>query len=78
MVIEDPVVKMERSGETYGKVDLSTFYQQGLQFQGPKPKNQSVKFNTNKGKVKVNMNLKKSIIYFEKGVVRVAIDLSYR
>tara|TARA_Y100001970_G_scaffold292240_1_gene432657 strand:+ start:1847 stop:2389 length:543 start_codon:yes stop_codon:yes gene_type:complete len=78
MVIEDPIVKMERSDETYGKVDLSTFYQQGLQFQGPKPKNQSVKFNTNKGKVKVNMNLKKSIIYFEKGVVRVAIDLKYR
>ena len=68
---------MERSGKVYGKIDLSTFYQQGLQFQGPKPKNQSIKFNTATGKIKLNMNLKKSIIYFEKRVVRVAIDLTY-
>lgn len=77
LVIEDPIVKMERSGKVYGKIDLSTFYQQGLQFQGPKPKNQSIKFNTATGKIKLNMNLKKSIIYFEKRVVRVAIDLTY-
>ena len=25
MMIEDPVVKMERSGETYEKIDLSIF-----------------------------------------------------
>ncbi len=42
---------MERGGKVYGKIDLSTFYQNGLQFQGPKPKNQSIKFNTATGKV---------------------------
>ena len=77
MAIENPIVKMERSGIVYGKIDLSTFYEQGLQFQGPRPKNQTMRIKTSKGKIKVNMNLKKSIIYFEKGVVRVAIDLNY-
>ena len=77
MAIENPIVKMERSGIMYGKIDLSTFYEQGLQFQGPRPKNQTMRIKTSKGKIKVNMNLKKSIIYFEKGVVRVAIDLNY-
>ncbi len=78
LVIQEPIVKMERKGKIYGKMDLSMFYQQGLQFQGPKPKNDSIKFNTAKGKIKVDMNLKKSIIYFEDGVVRVAIDLNYK
>ena len=78
MAIENPIVKMERSGIVYGKIDLSTFYEKGLQFQGPRPKNQTMRIKTSKGKIKVNMNLKKSIIYFEKGVVRVAIDLNYR
>ena len=78
LVIENPIVKMERGGKVYGKIDLSTFYQNGLQFQGPKPKNQSIKFNTATGKIKLNMNIKKSIIYFEKKVVRVAIDLNYK
>ena len=30
-----------------------------------------------KRKIKVDMNIKKSIIYFEKNVVRVALDLEY-
>ena len=33
---------------------------------------------TSKGKIKVDMNIKNSIIYFEKNVVRVAIDLEYK
>ena len=31
-----------------------------------------------KGKIKVDMDIKNSIIYFEKGVVRVALDLEYK
>jgi len=77
LVIQDPIVKMERKNKIYGKIDLSTFYQDGLKFQGPKPKNQSIRINTSKGKIKVDMNINKSIIYFERGVVRVAIDLDY-
>ena len=30
--IEAPVVKMERKGTVYGKIDLSKFYQSGLKF----------------------------------------------
>ncbi len=78
LVIEDPVVKMERKGQIYGKLDLSTFYQSGLKFHGPKPKEKSIKLKTSKGKVRVSMNIKKSIIYFEKNVVRVALDLEYK
>tara|TARA_S200000501_G_C20336598_1_gene531327 strand:+ start:21 stop:563 length:543 start_codon:yes stop_codon:yes gene_type:complete len=78
LVIDDPIVKMERKGETLGKLDLSTFYQSGLKFHGPKPKERSIKLKTSKGKVRVDMNIKKSIIYFEKNVVRVALDLEYK
>jgi hypothetical protein len=78
LLIEDPIVKMERKGTVYGKIDLSTFYQSGLKFHGPKPKNKTLKLKTSKGKIKVDMNIKNSIIYFEKNVVRVAIDLEYK
>jgi len=76
--IEDPIVKMERKGKVYGKIDLSTFYQSGLKFHGPKPKEKILKLKTSKGRIKVNMNIKNSIIYFEKNVVRVALDLEYK
>jgi len=76
--IEDPIVKMERKGKIYGKIDLSTFYQSGLKFHGPKPKEKTLKLKTSKGRIKVNMNIKNSIIYFEKNVVRVALDLEYK
>ena len=75
--IEDPLVKMERKGTFYGKIDLSTFYQSGLKFHGPKPKEKTLKLKTSKGKIKVDMNIKNSIIYFEEDVVRVALDLEY-
>ena len=78
LLIENPIVKMERKGTVYGKIDLSTFYQSGLKFHGPKPKEKSLKLKTSKGKIKVDMNIKNSIIYFEKNVVRVAIDLEYK
>ncbi len=78
LLIEDPIVKMERKGNVYGKIDLSTFYQSGLKFHGPKPKEKSLKLKTSKGKIKVDMNIKNSIIYFEKNVVRVALDLEYK
>ena len=78
LLIENPIVKMERKGTVYGKIDLSTFYQSGLKFHGPKPKERSLKLKTSKGKIKVDMNIKNSIIYFEKNVVRVAIDLEYK
>ena len=78
LLIEEPIVKMERKGKVYGKIDLSTFYQSGLKFHGPKPKEKSLKLKTSKGKIKVDMNIKNSIIYFEKNVVRVALDLDYK
>jgi len=78
LVIDDPIVKMERKGKIYGKLDLSTFYQSGLKFHGPKPKEKFIKLKTSKGKVRVAMNIKNSIIYFEKNVVRVALDLEYK
>ena len=78
LLIENPIVKMERKGTVFGKIDLSTFYQSGLKFHGPKPKEKSLKLKTSKGKIKVDMNIKNSIIYFEKNVVRVAIDLEYK
>ena len=77
LLIEDPLVKMERKGSVYGKIDLSAFYQSGLKFHGPKPKEKTLKLKTSKGKIKVDMNMKKSIIYFEENVVRVALDLEY-
>tara|TARA_B100000674_G_C37350748_1_gene693983 strand:+ start:50 stop:589 length:540 start_codon:yes stop_codon:yes gene_type:complete len=77
LLIEAPVVKMERKGTVYGKIDLSKFYQSGLKFHGPKPKEKFLKLKTSKGKIKVNMNIKNSIIYFEENVVRVALDLEY-
>ena len=78
LLIENPIVKMERKGTVFGKIDLSTFYQSGLKFHGPKPKEKSLKLKTSKGKIKVDMNIKNSIIYFEKNVVLVAIDLEYK
>ena len=69
---------MERKDTFYGKIDLSAFYQSGLKFNGPRPKEKSIKLKTSKGKIKVDMNIKNSIIYFEKNVVRVAIDLEYK
>ena len=69
---------MERKQGALGKFDLSSLYQEGLRFQGPRPKTKSIKLKTNKGRVKINMNIKKSIIYFEQGVVRVAIDMNYQ
>ena len=38
LMIEEPVIKMERKNETYGKLDLGDLYQKGLKFQGPRPK----------------------------------------
>ena len=78
LMIENPIVKMERKQGALGKFDLSSLYQDGLRFQGPRPKTKSIKLKTNKGRVKINMNIKKSIIYFEPGVVRVAIDMNYQ
>ena len=69
---------MERKDETYGKLDLSDLYQSGLKFQGPRPKIQTMKLKTLKGKIRIDLNIKKSLIYFEPGVVRVALDLDYK
>tara|TARA_B100000214_G_scaffold142694_1_gene102113 strand:+ start:249 stop:800 length:552 start_codon:yes stop_codon:yes gene_type:complete len=79
LMIEDPVIKMERKNEFLGKFDLSTLYQEeGLKFQGPRPKAETIKLKTVKGRIEIDMNIKKSVIYFEPGIVRVAIDLDYR
>ena len=79
LMIEDPIVKMERKEGIVGKFDLNTIYQkEGLKFQGPKPKVKTIKLKTIKGRIKIDMNIKRSLIYFEPGVVRVAIDLDYK
>ena len=77
LMIEEPVIKMERKNETYGKLDLGDLYQKGLKFQGPRPKIQTMKLKTLKGRIRIDLNIKKSLIYFEPGVVRVALDLDY-
>ena len=77
--IEDPTIKMERKNKSLGMFDLSSIYQkEGLRFQGPRPKAETIKLKTIKGRIKIDMNIKKSLIYFEPGVVRVAIDLEYK
>ena len=78
LMIDNPIVKMERKEGALGKIDISSLYQQGLKFQGPRPKAESFKLKTRKGRIKIDMNIKKSIIYFEPGVVRVAIELDYK
>ena len=79
LTIENPIIKMERKDEFLGKFDLSTLYQEeGLKFQGPRPKAETIKLKTAKGRIEINMNIKKSLIYFEPGIVRVAIDLDYK
>ena len=78
LMIEEPVIKMERKDETYGKLDLGELYQKGLKFQGPRPKVQTMKLKTLKGRIRIDLNIKKSLIYFEPGVVRVALDLDYK
>ena len=78
LMIEEPVIKMERKSETYGKLDLGDLYQKGLKFQGPRPKVQTMKLKTLKGRIRIDLNIKKSLIYFEPGVVRVALDLDYK
>ncbi len=77
--IENPTIKMERKSKSLGMFDLSSIYQkEGLRFQGPRPKSETIKLKTIKGRIKIDMNIKKSLIYFEPGVVRVAIDLEYK
>ena len=78
LMIEDPFIKMERKNETLGRLDISSLYQKGLKFQGPRPKMETIKLKTIKGRIRIEMNIKKSLIYFEPGVVRVAIDLDYK
>ncbi len=79
LMIEDPIIKMERKNRSLGVFDLSTIYQKaGLRFQGPRPKSEIIKLKTIQGRIKISLNIKKSLIYFEPGVVRVAIDLDYR
>ena len=78
LMIEDPFITMERKNEDFGKIDLSVLYQKGLKFQGPRPKVETIKLKTIKGRIRIDMNIKKSMIYFEPGIVRVAIDLDYK
>ena len=77
LIILDPIVKMERKGTVLGKIDLSTIYQTGLIFPGPKPNFNSFKLKTNDGKVKINIKTHETYVYFEKDVIRLALDLSY-
>ena len=78
LMIENPIITMERKNQRLGKLDISSLYQKGLKFQGPRPKTETIKLKTIKGRIKIDMNIKKSLIYFEPGIVRVAIDLDYK
>ena len=78
LMIENPIIKMERKNELFGKLNLGSLYQDGLKFQGPRPKTDSIKLKTIKGRIRIDLDINKSLIYFEPGVVRVALDLNYK
>ena len=78
LIIIDPIVKMERKGELLGKIDLSTIYQTGLIFPGPRPNFNSFKLKTKNGKIKVNINTSETYVYFEKDIIRLALELNYK
>ena len=77
LVITDSLIKMERRGNVLGKIDLGSIYQSGLIFPGPKPSIDSFKLKTKKGRVKIRISTRKSYVYFEKDVIRFALDLEY-
>tara|TARA_Y100001001_G_scaffold25653_1_gene21547 strand:- start:153 stop:362 length:210 start_codon:yes stop_codon:yes gene_type:complete len=68
---------MERRGNVLGKIDLGSIYQSGLKFPGPKPSINSFKLKTKRGKVKIRISTRGSYVYFEKDVIRLALDLQY-
>ena len=78
LVITDSLIKMERRGNVLGKIDLGSIYQSGLIFPGPKPSIDSFKLKTKKGRVKIRISSRKSYVYFEKDVIRFALDLEYK
>ena len=57
---------MERKGDVYGKIDLSIFYQSGLKFHGPKPKEKTLKLENIKGQNKSGHEHKKFNHLFRK------------
>ena len=77
LVITDSLIKMERRGNVLGKIDLGSIYQSGLIFPGPKPSIDSFKLKTKEGRVKIHISTRNSHIYFEKDVIRLALDLEY-
>ena len=78
LVIMDSLIKMERRGNVLGKIDLGSIYQSGLIFPGPKPSIDSFKLKTKEGRVKIHISTRNSYIYFEKDVIRLALDLEYK
>ena len=78
LVIMDSLIKMERRGNVLGKIDLGSIYQSGLMFPGPKPSIDSFKLKTKKGRVKIHISARDSYIYFEKDVIRLALELEYK
>ena len=78
LVIMDSLIKMERRGNVLGKIDLGSIYQSGLIFPGPKPSIDSFKLKTKEGRVKIHISTRDSYIYFEKHVIRLALDLEYK
>lgn len=77
LVITDSLIKMERRGNVLGKIDLGSIYQSGLIFPGPKPSIDSFKLKTKRGRVKIRISTRGSYVYFEKDVIRLALDLEY-
>lgn len=78
LVIMDSLIKMERRGNVLGKIDLGSIYQSGLIFPGPKPSIDSFKLKTKEGRVKIHINIRDSYIYYEKDVIRLALELEYK
>ncbi len=78
LVITDSLIKMEKRGNVLGKINLGSIYQTGLIFPGPKPSINSFKLKTKEGRVKIHINTQDSHVYFEKDVIRLALDLGYK
>ena len=77
LIITDSLIKMERRGKVLGKIDLGSIYQSGLIFPGPKPNVDSFKLKTKMGKIKISISTRKSYVYYEKNIIRFALDLEY-
>ena len=77
LIITDPVIRMERNGETLGELDISNIYKSDFVFSGPMLINDSFTIKTEDGKERFDVTFKDPIITIESGMIEIAIDLLY-